>query len=114
MRTLARLAKRDVAFVGLARSAAEKRFRNRMGWQFRCVPAHKTQFQRDPAVSFSDHELASGKADYNVGGKPRVRIRQGPASLARTLRARFSTARPMGVARGDDAYIPPAGPRAEG
>ena len=99
MRTLARLAKRDVAFVAVSRGApAEKRFRNRMGWQFRCVPAHETHFQRDLAVSVTEDELASGKADYNFGGKPRARIRQGPASFARTRRVRFSTTRPMAVA----------------
>jgi len=68
---------------------AEQRFRNRMGWQF--LPAHETHLQRDLAVSFTEDELASGKADYNFGGKPRARTRLGPASFARTLRVRFST-----------------------
>jgi predicted dithiol-disulfide oxidoreductase (DUF899 family) len=70
--TLLHLAQRDVAFVAVssARLAEIERFRKRMGWQFRWVSSHGTDFNRDFAVSFTADEMASGKADYNFGGAP--------------------------------------------
>jgi predicted dithiol-disulfide oxidoreductase (DUF899 family) len=70
--TLVHLAQRDVAFVAVSSATLAEiaRFRKRMGWQFRWVSSHGNDFNRDFAVSFTDDEMASGKADYNFGGKP--------------------------------------------
>src|SRR6516162_8920832 len=65
--TLKHLAARDVAFVAVscAPLVEIERFRKRMGWQFRWVSSHGTDFNRDFRVSFTADEVASGKADYN-------------------------------------------------
>jgi predicted dithiol-disulfide oxidoreductase (DUF899 family) len=70
--TLLHLAQRDVAFVAVSSAtlAEIERFRKRMGWQFRWVSSHGTDFNRDFAVSFTADEMASSKADYNFGGAP--------------------------------------------
>ena len=70
--TLVYLAQRDVAFVAVSSATLPEleRFRKRMGWQFRWVSSHGTDFNRDFAVSFTDDEMASGKANYNFGSKP--------------------------------------------
>jgi predicted dithiol-disulfide oxidoreductase (DUF899 family) len=70
--TLLHLAARDVAFVAVscAPLVEIERFRKRMGWQFRWVSSHGTDFNRDFRVSFTADEVGSGKADYNFGGTP--------------------------------------------
>jgi predicted dithiol-disulfide oxidoreductase (DUF899 family) len=70
--TLAHLAQRDVAFVAVSSAPLPEieRFRKRMGWQFRWVSSHGTDFNRDFGVSFTPEAMASGKADYNFGGEP--------------------------------------------
>jgi predicted dithiol-disulfide oxidoreductase (DUF899 family) len=70
--TLVHLEQRDVAFVVISRAplAEIERFRRRMGWKFRWVSSHGTDFNRDFHVSFTADELAGGKADYNYGGIP--------------------------------------------
>jgi predicted dithiol-disulfide oxidoreductase (DUF899 family) len=70
--TLVHLAQRDVAFVAVSSAtlAEIERFRKRMGWQFRWVSSHGSDFNRAFAVSFTGDEMANGKADYNFGGKP--------------------------------------------
>jgi predicted dithiol-disulfide oxidoreductase (DUF899 family) len=66
------LAQRDVTFVAVSSATLPEleRFRKRMGWQFRWVSSHGTDFNRDFVVSFTDDEMASGKANYNFGSKP--------------------------------------------
>jgi predicted dithiol-disulfide oxidoreductase (DUF899 family) len=70
--TVVHLAQRDVAFVAVSRAplAEIERFRARMGWQFRWVSSHGTDFNRDFGVSFTADDRARGKADYNFGGRP--------------------------------------------
>jgi predicted dithiol-disulfide oxidoreductase (DUF899 family) len=70
--TLVHLAQRDTAFVAVSRAPLDEieRFRKRMGWQFRWVSSHGTDFNRDFHVSFTADERASGKADYNFGARP--------------------------------------------
>jgi predicted dithiol-disulfide oxidoreductase (DUF899 family) len=70
--TLVHLAQRDVAFIAVSSATLPEieRFRKRMGWQFRWVSSHGTDFNRDFAVSFTDDEMARGSADYNFGSKP--------------------------------------------
>ena len=70
--TLIHLAARDVAFVAVscAPLVEIERFRKRMGWQFRWVSSHGTDFNRDFRVSFTADEVESGNADYNFGGTP--------------------------------------------
>jgi predicted dithiol-disulfide oxidoreductase (DUF899 family) len=70
--TLIHLAARDVTFVAVSRAPLVEieRFRKRMGWQFRWVSSHGSEFNHDFGVSFTADELASGKADYNFGGTP--------------------------------------------
>ncbi|WIM11269.1 DUF899 domain-containing protein [Enhydrobacter sp.] len=69
---LVHLAARDTAFVAVscAPLAEIERFRKRMGWQFRWVSSHGTDFNRDFGVSFTADEIARGEADYNFGGTP--------------------------------------------
>ncbi len=66
------LAQRDVAFVAVSRAplAEIERFQRRMGWRFRWVSSHGTDWNRDFHVSFTPEERASGEADYNFGAVP--------------------------------------------
>lgn len=61
------LAQRDIAFLAISRAplAEIERFRARMGWQFRWVSAHGTDFNQDFAVSFSLEDVAKGAVYYN-------------------------------------------------
>jgi predicted dithiol-disulfide oxidoreductase (DUF899 family) len=70
--TLIHLAARDVTFVAVSRAPLVEieRFRKRMGWQFRWVSSHGSDFNHDFGVSFTADEVASGKADYNFSGTP--------------------------------------------
>jgi predicted dithiol-disulfide oxidoreductase (DUF899 family) len=69
--TLLHLAQRDTAFIAVSRAplADIERFRQRMGWRFRWVSSHDTDFNRDFGVTFSADEIAQGEADYNYSGK---------------------------------------------
>jgi predicted dithiol-disulfide oxidoreductase (DUF899 family) len=64
------LAHRDVTPVAISRAplAEIERFRWRMGWQFKWVSSHGTDFNRDFGVTFTADELASGTVRYNYGG----------------------------------------------
>ena len=70
--TLVHLAQRDTAFVAVSRAplAEIERFKQRMGWRFRWVSSHGTDFNRDFGVSFTADEVARGEADYNFAGTP--------------------------------------------
>jgi predicted dithiol-disulfide oxidoreductase (DUF899 family) len=66
------LAHRDAMMVAISRAplAEIERFRRRMGWQFKWVSSHGTEFNYDFGVSFTPEERAKGKVDYNFGSFP--------------------------------------------
>src|SRR5262249_21577329 len=66
------LAHRDVTLVAVSRAplADIERFRRRMGWQFRWVSSHGSDFNYDFHVSFTPDEVAKGELDYNYGTWP--------------------------------------------
>ena len=69
------LAHRDVTFVAISRAplAEIERFRRRMGWQFKWVSSHGTDFNRDFGVTFTPEEVAKGELYYNYGDvAPRI------------------------------------------
>jgi predicted dithiol-disulfide oxidoreductase (DUF899 family) len=61
------LAHRDITFVAISRAPSEEieRFRRRMGWQFKWVSSHGTDFNYDFGVSFTPEDVAKGELDYN-------------------------------------------------
>jgi len=66
------LAQRDVALVAVSRAplAEIERFRQRMGWQFKWVSSHGSDFNYDFGVSFTPEEVAKGELYYNYGTWP--------------------------------------------
>jgi predicted dithiol-disulfide oxidoreductase (DUF899 family) len=66
------LAHRDVTFVAISRAplAEIERFRRRMGWQFKWLSSHGTDFNYDFGVSFTPEEVTKGKLNYNYGPWP--------------------------------------------
>jgi predicted dithiol-disulfide oxidoreductase (DUF899 family) len=66
------LAHRDVTFVAVSRAplAEIERFRRRMGWQFKWVSSHGSDFNYDFGVSFTPEEVAKGELHYNYGRWP--------------------------------------------
>ena len=63
------LAHRGVTFVAVSRAplAEIERFRRRMGWQFKWVSSHGSDFNYDFGVTFTPEERAKGEVDYNYG-----------------------------------------------
>jgi len=63
------LAHRDVTLLAVSRAplADIERFRQRMGWQFKWVSSHGSDFNRDFGVSFTPEEMAQGEVHYNYG-----------------------------------------------
>jgi predicted dithiol-disulfide oxidoreductase (DUF899 family) len=63
------LAHRDVTLLVVSRAplAEIERFRQRMGWQFKWVSSHGSDFNFDFHVSFTPEEQASGEVYYNYG-----------------------------------------------
>ncbi|MGZ5847495.1 MAG: DUF899 domain-containing protein, partial [Ramlibacter sp.] len=63
------LAHRDISVVVVSRATLPEieRFRRRMGWQFKWVSSHGTDFNHDFHVSFTPEERARGEVDYNWG-----------------------------------------------
>ena len=63
---------RDVTLVAVSRAplADIERFRNRMGWQFKWVSSHGSDFNYDFGVSFTPEEQATGKVHYNYSMWP--------------------------------------------
>jgi predicted dithiol-disulfide oxidoreductase (DUF899 family) len=61
------LAHRDVTFVAVSRAtlAEIEGFRRRMGWQFKWVSSHDSDFNYDFGVSFTPEEKAKGEVSYN-------------------------------------------------
>lgn len=66
------LAQRDLTLVVVARAplAEIERFRQRMGWQFKWVSSHGSDFNHDFGVSFTPEERATGQVDYNYALQP--------------------------------------------
>ena len=63
----AHLRQRDVAFVAISRAPLAKlqAFAERLGWTFRWVSSHESDFNYDFDVSFRPDTLARGDATYN-------------------------------------------------
>ena len=61
------LAHREVTFIAISRAplAEIERFRRRMGWQFKWVSSHGSDFNHDFYVSFTPEEKAKGHVYYN-------------------------------------------------
>jgi predicted dithiol-disulfide oxidoreductase (DUF899 family) len=61
------LAQRDVTLLVVSRAplAEIQRFKQRMGWQFKWVSAHGSDFNHDFGVSFSADDRVQGKVNYN-------------------------------------------------
>ena len=66
------LANRDVTMLAVSRAplAEIERFRQRMGWQFRWVSSHGSDFNRDFGVTFTPEEIAAGEVYYNYTQRP--------------------------------------------
>jgi predicted dithiol-disulfide oxidoreductase (DUF899 family) len=64
---LVHLEHHDVTMLVVSRAplAEIERFRQRMGWNFRWVSSHGTDFNHDFGVTFTPEELAKGKVFYN-------------------------------------------------
>ncbi|HZP78932.1 MAG TPA: thioredoxin family protein [Pseudolabrys sp.] len=71
---IAHLEHRDVTMVAISRAplAEIERFRARMGWRFKWVSSHGTDFNYDFGVSFTPDQVAKGRIDYNFGNWPHV------------------------------------------
>jgi predicted dithiol-disulfide oxidoreductase (DUF899 family) len=63
------LANRDLTFLVVSHAplAEIERFRRRMGWQFKWVSSHDSDFNHDFGVSFTPEEVAKGEVHYNFG-----------------------------------------------
>jgi predicted dithiol-disulfide oxidoreductase (DUF899 family) len=61
------LAHRDVTLLAVSRAPLPqiKAFKKRMGWQFKWVSSHGTDFNSDYHVSFTEDQMVKGKVDYN-------------------------------------------------
>lgn len=66
------LAQRDLTLAAVSRAplAEIERFRQRMGWQFKWVSSHGSDFNYDFGVSFTPEEVAKGEVAYNYGRWP--------------------------------------------
>lgn len=69
---LPHLAQRDVTLLVVSRAplAQIEPFRRRMGWHFRWVSSHGSDFNRDFGVQFTQDEMASGTVSYNYQRQP--------------------------------------------
>jgi predicted dithiol-disulfide oxidoreductase (DUF899 family) len=69
---LAHLLHHDVTFVSVSRAPFAKleAFRRRMGWRFKWVSSHGSDFNYDFHVSFTSEEAASGTVLYNYERQP--------------------------------------------
>ena len=66
------LAQRDTTLLVVSRAPLEQieAFRRRMGWQFRWVSSHGSDFNHDFGVHFTADERASGAVAYNYQRQP--------------------------------------------
>lgn len=62
----------DLAFAAISRAPLPQieAVQKRLGWRFRWVSSHGTDFNNDFGVSFHKDEVASGKTGYNYGTTP--------------------------------------------
>lgn len=62
---------RDVTFVAVSRAPLEEfqAFRERMGWSFKWVSSHGTDFNDDYHVSFAQEEVDGGDVYYNYANQ---------------------------------------------
>jgi predicted dithiol-disulfide oxidoreductase (DUF899 family) len=69
---LPHLQQRDLTLVVVSRAplAEIERFRQRMGWQFKWVSSHGSDFNHDFGVSFTPQERARGEVLYNYRMQP--------------------------------------------
>jgi predicted dithiol-disulfide oxidoreductase (DUF899 family) len=65
---------RDVTFVVVSRAPLSEiqAYQNRMGWRFKWLSSHSTDFNFDYHVSASEEEQAKGKMYYNYETQERV------------------------------------------
>ena len=115
--TLVHLAHRDTAFVAVSRAPLAEIERFASAWVgLPWVSSDGTDFNHDFHVTFTADEMASGKADYNFGGKVHGAELPGVSAFWKDevgrglphlldLRARRG---------GDDAHLQPARPHAQG
>jgi predicted dithiol-disulfide oxidoreductase (DUF899 family) len=70
--TAPHLSARDVTLLVVSRAplAQIQRFQRRMGWHFRWVSSHGSDFNHDFGVSFTPLQLAQGKVPYNYTVQP--------------------------------------------
>lgn len=77
------LAHRDMSFVAISRAPLDKlqAYQKRMGWRFKWVSSHDSDFNWDFRVSFTPEEMESGEKFYNfeTGGFPSS---EGPGASA--------------------------------
>ncbi len=66
------LERRDITFLAISRAtlAEIERFRSRMGWQFKWVSSHGSDFNYDFGVSFTPEEKAKDEVYYNYAMQP--------------------------------------------
>ena len=66
------LAQRGLAFCAVSRAPLPQieRFGQRMGWRFRWVSSHGSDFNHDFGVSFTADARAAGAVDYNYQQQP--------------------------------------------
>ena len=66
------MAQRDTTFVAVSRATLPEidAFKKRMGWKFKWVSSHGTDFNDDYKVTFTKEEVSSGKPVYNFGTIP--------------------------------------------
>ena len=66
------LAQRDVTLLVVSRAplAEIARFKQRMGWQFKWVSSHGSDFNHDFGVSFTQQDMAQGEVTYNYVKQP--------------------------------------------
>ena len=66
------LAHRDITFVAISRAPLPEieRFRSRMGWKFKWVSSHGSDFNYDFGVSFTADERVKGEVYYNYRKQP--------------------------------------------
>src|SRR5262249_38596967 len=69
------LGQRDISFVAVSRAPLStlEAYRKRMGWSFKWLSSHGSDFNHDFYVTFTPDEMASGAAFYNYSqSKPPV------------------------------------------
>lgn len=59
----------DLSFVAISRAPIDQieAVKRRMGWQFRWVSSHNSDFNYDYQVSFTPEQIANGDTNYNYG-----------------------------------------------